>query len=101
MLWICERPGQVVMHRLDGVQRAERILEDHLHLRAVAEDALTALLGRDVAPVEDHAPGGWLVEAQEQTRDGALAAAALADECRDAARPQREAHVVDGMHALA
>ena len=33
-----ERPRDVVADRLDRVQRAEGVLEDHLHLRAVAQD---------------------------------------------------------------
>ena len=37
-----QRPLEVVRDRLDRVQRAERVLEDHLHLRAVAEDRLPA-----------------------------------------------------------
>ena len=31
-----ERAGDVMADPLDGVQRRERVLEDHLHLRAVA-----------------------------------------------------------------
>ena len=37
-----QRPREVVADRLDRVQRAERVLEDHLHLRPVAQDVAAA-----------------------------------------------------------
>ena len=74
--------------RLDRVQRAERILEDHLHLRAVARarsrrrsHAVTSSPSRGPRP-----PVG-VVQPREQARDGALAAAALADERGDRPGP--------------
>src|SRR5206468_1069427 len=43
-----KRPREMVLHRLRGIQRAERILEDHLDLRAVLEHLATpALTGDD------------------------------------------------------
>ena len=50
-------PRDVVADRLDRVQRPERILEDHLHLRAVAQDVGARALARDVAAVEHDAAG--------------------------------------------
>src|SRR5581483_7812510 len=94
-----QRPRDVVADRLDRVQRAERILEDHLHLRAVGEHVAAAPLAGDVAPVEEDAALARLVELDEQPRDRALAAAALAGERRDASRLEREADVVDRVDA--
>ena len=96
-----QRPGNVVPHGLDGVQRTERILEDHLHLRAVANEVAPPMCTRDVAALEVDAPGGRVVEPREQSCDRALAAAALADERGDRAGPEREVHVVDRVHATA
>ena len=79
-----------VSHR---VQRAERILEDHLHLRPV-EAHVTAV--QDVLALVHDRPRGRVVQPGEDARDRALAAAALADEGGDRARAEREAHVVDG-----
>src|SRR5437763_16513435 len=59
------------------------------------------MVARDVAAVEDDLAGRWRVQADEQLRDGALAAAALADERRDRAGPEREADVVDRVHTRA
>ena len=72
----------MVADGLDGVQRAERVLEDHLHLRAIAE-SWRRLLAGDVAFLEEHLSPARFVEACEQARDGRLPAAALAHERGD------------------
>ena len=90
---------EMVVDRLDRVQRSERILEDHLHLRPVVQDVASATDVRHVLALEEDAAAGRLVQAGEHARDGALAAAALADECGDRARAQRERDVVDGVQA--
>ena len=82
-----QRPLDVVAHRLDRIQRVERILEDQLHLRAVVQDVAAPAHARDVVALEQHRAGARVVQAREQARDGALAAAALADERGD--RPGR------------
>ena len=93
--------GEMVVDRLDRVQRSERILEDHLHLRPVMQDVAAATDVRHVLALEEDAATRRLVQAGEHARHGALAAAALADERGDRARAQREGDVVDGMQAAA
>src|SRR5439155_4370521 len=78
-----ERPLDVVPDRLYWVERSEGVLEDHLHLRAVAQDVAAAPDARDVAALEQDLAVGWVVQPREQACDGALAAAAFADERRD------------------
>src|SRR5579864_7415149 len=95
-----QRPFDVVPHGLHRVQRPERVLEDELHLRAVPEHFLAAAYARDVAPVVDDRAGARVVQPREQARDGALAAAALADERGDAARLERERDVFDRVQLL-
>ena len=87
-----QRPREVVAHRLDRVQRAERVLEDHLHLASgTAARRAGAARRRRRCPSKSMLAGGRVVEAREHPRDGALAAAALADERGDRARAEREA----------
>ena len=86
---------EMVADRLDRIERAERILEDDLHLRAVAQIVLAAPQLASVAALEEHRAAGRRVQAREQARDRALAAAALTDERRDRARPELERDVVD------
>ncbi len=83
---------EVVPDRPHRIQRVEGVLEDHLHPRAVELDVAAA---EDVRPVVDHRARRRVVQPREDARDGALAAAALADERRDRALAKREAHVVD------
>src|SRR5436190_8243821 len=92
-----ERSLDVVTDRLRRVERIERILEDHLHLRPVPKAVAPATDARDVAPLEQDRAGTRVVQAREQPCDGALAATALADERRDRSGPQLEGHVVDGV----
>ena len=94
-----ERPLEVVTDGLDRVQRTERVLEDHLHLRAIGEDVAPAPLAGDVACRRRGSCRRRVVQARKQARDRALAAAALADERGDRARAQCEADVFDRVHA--
>ena len=75
-----QRPRDVVVDALDRIERRERILEDHLDVRAVVEQRLAPPLVADVVAIEHDLAVGRRVEPREQARDGALAAAALADE---------------------
>src|SRR5581483_11118215 len=79
------------------IERAERVLEDHLHLRPVAEEVAPATRAGYVLAVEQHASGARLVQPGDQPRDGGLAAPALADEGGDRARLQLEGDVVRGV----
>ena len=92
-----KRTLDVVAHRLHRIERAEGVLEDDLDLGAVAKDVAPPPDVRDVVPLEQDLPRGRLGQVGEQARDGALPAAALADERRDRARAQLERHVVDGV----
>src|ERR1043166_6388756 len=85
--------ASVVADRLHRIERRERGLEVDLNLRAGAEDVAAAANERHIAALEQHGAVRRLDEAREQPRDGALAAAALADERRDRAGPQLERHV--------
>ena len=82
-----ERPRDVVLDALGGIQRPERVLEDHLHLRAVAAKAAAARDPAHVLGAEHDRARRRRVEPRQQPGDRALAAAALADERRD--RPGR------------
>ena len=96
-----QRTLDVMANRLDRVQRVERILEDHLHLRAVPEDVAATAHARDVGPLEEDGTFRRLVETRQQPRDRALAAAALADERGDRPGTEFERDVVDRVHARA
>ena len=96
-----KRPRNVVLDPLDGVERGERVLEDHLDVRAVAAEAATPSDPAHVLAAEPDRARRRFVEPRQQTGDGALAASARADESSDAARAQREADVVDRAKGLA
>ena len=91
----------VVANRLRRVQRPERILEDHLHLRAVAKNFPPAPRARDIAAVEDDGTVAGVVQTSEQARDGCLSTPAFADERGDLPGMQLERDVVDRVHVLA
>ena len=96
-----ERARDVVLDPLDGIERRKRVLEDHLHVRAVAPQPTATPNPADVLVAEPDRARGRLVEPREQARDRALAASARTDERRHVPRTQREAHVVDGAERLA
>ena len=96
-----QRPRDVVIDALDRIERRERILEDHLHVRAVVEQRPAPPLIADVLAVEDDLAVGRRVQAREQPRDGALAAAALAHERRHVARAERERNIGHRVEHLA
>src|SRR5438445_4488165 len=79
------------------IQRRPRILKDGLHPRVVAAE-LKAAERVDVLTVEEHAPGGRLLEPQQQTRGSRLAAAGFADQTERLLASDREAHAVDRFH---
>ena len=93
-----KRTLEVMTDRLRRVQGAERILKDHLHLRAVVEDRPAAAIARDVAVAEADRPLARRVQAREQAGNRALPAPALADERGDRAAAQHEADLVDRVH---
>ena len=93
-----KRTLEVVPDRLHRIERAEWILEDHLHLRPVAEHRPPAPVARDVATAVDDASRSRRIQARDQSCHRALAAAALADECGDLSGTEREADIVDRVH---
>ena len=77
------------------VERCERILEDHLHPAPQrAQRALREV--RDVLAVKEDPAAGRLIEAQDGSADGRLAAARLTDEPERLAALDRQADAVDG-----
>ena len=96
----CAGAGDVVPHLLDRVQRRERVLEDHLHLRSVPAHAADAD-ARDVLVLEQDRAARRLVQPAQEAGHRALAAPALADERRDLPAAEREAHVVHRAKRLA
>src|SRR4029453_18032967 len=82
------------------VQRRERILEDHLHLRPERANPAAAAQTGDVDVLEHDRAACRCVQVAEQASDGALSAATFADERGDAAPAQSETYVVDRTERL-
>ena len=70
--------GNRLTHRLTGIQRRERILEDQLHIAALLPHLFLAQSG-DIGAVENDLAAGGLHQAQNGTAGGGLTAAGLAD----------------------
>ena len=89
-----QRPRDVVVDALDRIERRERILEDHLHAASDRRAASCAAADRATSsPSNTILPSRRRIQAREQARDGALAAAALAHERGHATGAEREGHV--------
>src|SRR4030095_11719653 len=91
----CQRLVVYVAHRHPRIERAVRILEDHLHL---APDRTQRVLGerREVAPLEEDLTAGRPLELQDAAPGGRLPAPGLAHEPERLAPADLEAHAVDG-----
>jgi hypothetical protein len=81
-----------LVHRLARVERAGRVLEDELDLPPVGLQRAGALADRPAAV--PHLTGGRPDQAEDRPRRGGLAAAGLAGERHDLARPHRQVHPV-------
>ena len=79
----------------DRVVRAERVLEDALHVPVVGAELATTER-RHVLPVDRDRAGRDRRQPQDHPADGRLAAAALADQRDDLAALDRERHVRHG-----
>ena len=79
------------------VERAERVLEDHLHLAAEGAHLRLGEL-RYVRAAEADGAGGGFHQAHHGARHGGLAAAGFADEAEGLAFVDAEADAIDGMH---
>jgi hypothetical protein len=75
----------------------EVVLQHHAELRAVLAEADVV----EVAPVDEHAPGGGPVERHHERDERALAAPARAHERRGAPGRRVERHALEHRHALA
>jgi len=78
-----------------GVQRGERVLEDHLRVAPERPELAPGEL-REVLAAEVHRAAGQLEELEGRPRERALATAALADEPDGAAGPDSQVDAVDG-----
>jgi hypothetical protein len=77
-----------------GVQRLERVLEDHLHPSPVGLQRGTGEAG-DVAPLEPQGPARRPVLQRDQAARGGLAGPALADHGQHLAGHQPKVDAVD------
>jgi len=91
---------QLAFHRLQGVERSQRILEDHadaaaahLALLGVAQGVDAASFQQDLAASQ---PAGRLQQADDGVADGRFAGAGLAHHAEDLALLQRQRNAVDG-----
>ena len=85
--------GHRLVDRLAGVERAGRVLEDHLHLAAVRAQRAPVVAQR--LPAQRHRPRGRALEPDDRARERRLAAARLAHEGDDLAGAHREVDAVD------
>jgi len=83
-----------------GVEARVRVLEDHLHATPKSACRSRAKRRGSVLAVEEHAPAGRLIEANEKARNRALAASGLAYQRQRGASFDREVDVVDCMNIL-
>jgi hypothetical protein len=81
-------------HRVD---RAERVLEHHRYLAAVAQPVLPRGHRRQRLALEEHLARGRLIDPGQQAGDGGLAAAALPGQRHDLPLADREADAVHGV----
>ena len=89
-----------VRHPEDGVEGAERILEHHCDLAAVPEQLAAAVQLVDRSAGVTDLASGRLVDAREQARNGALAAAALTNQRDDFALMDGQVEIVDRVQHL-
>src|SRR5690348_16571178 len=92
-----ERAAQMVAHSMDGVERGEWILEDHLHMAAVAPES-GAPRASDRLPLELDRACGQGIKPREQTRYRTLAAAALAHQRQRPPWIESKRRIFDGVY---
>ncbi len=97
-----QRFGDDVRDAPARVEAGVRILEDHLHAPPQRARGLERAVqrGLHIQPAQPGAAVRRGLEADHQARQRALAAARFADQRQRASALDREAHVVDRMHAL-
>jgi len=89
-----QRQGDDVAHARQRIERGEGILEDRLD-EARAGPAIHV---DDPLAFDGDIAGTGFEQAQDQSREGGLAAARFADDAQNAAGRHGEGHVVDGDH---
>src|SRR6266478_4590593 len=91
--------GHDLVDGMARIERAEGVLEDHLHL--ATKGAKSALRQwEDILPLVENGALGGADELQEGLPDGALAAAAFAHEADRGALLDREGDVIDGAQVI-
>ncbi len=88
--------GDRLVDRVTRVQRARRVLEDHLHPAPERPQRRRTL--RDRRTVEHDRAGRHPLEAEDRADQRRLAAPRLADEGEHLAAPDVEVDAVDGVH---
>ena len=84
------------LDRLPRVEAGHRVLEDHLHVLALAAQGL-ALEAGDVLALEQHRALGGSLEVEDRPAEGRLAAAGLAHEAVGLAAVDLQVDAVDGV----
>ena len=83
------------------IERAERILEDDLHVAPAPLHARRAAARRDPRPRTALRPRVGSIRRSERAAERGLSAAGFADDAEHLAALEREAHIVDRPHAAA
>ena len=81
------------------IERRLRILKHHLQAHGAARPISLRGVGQVIA-IEQDPPAGWLFEADEELRDRALAAAALADQCDELVCGDAEGGLLHSLKSL-
>src|SRR5262249_45395247 len=90
-----QRPGEDLPDGHPRIQRAVRVLGDHLHLSPDRPQRIV-VERREVAPLEHDLPAGGPLELQDAPAGGRLAAPGLAHQAERLTAADLEAHAVDG-----
>ena len=97
-----DRLDDLVAHRVGGIERGHRLLEDHGEPRAAHVADGVGVEGQKIAALEADLALHRGVLRRQQAHDGkrrhALAAARFADQSQGAAALQRQVDAVDGAH---
>ncbi len=92
-----QRLADDVLHIHSGIERAERVLKDDLHV--APQTAHLAMTGRQqVAALKAHAAGSRLDQAQYQPAQRAFTRSRFADQSKSFAGVNVERHIVHGAH---
>lgn len=96
-----QRPLKEMADAVHRIQRAERVLEDHLHGRAVLAARAPGLRLEDVLALEQEGAARGLLESCKAPGESRLAAAGFTDEGYDLARCDVQVDAAERAHASA